>query len=333
MSAAAVFTPASLAGAEPGDEPGRPSVDAVNSRVDRLHEQAEAASEKYNGAAERTARLRKQVERLQDSAARGQAEVNRMRGELAGVAGAQYRSGGIDPSLALLLTSDPGSYLDRAATLDRVGSVQSARLDRLTEARRTLEQRRVEASGKLDELRSEQRELQRHKKDVRKKLGTAKRLLGQLTEEETRQRERAEQQERKRASREAARRPAASSAGGKSAPNKRAATAVSAVRSALGAPYSWGASGPDSFDCSGLTQWAYERAGVALPRTSQGQQSAGKRVSLEQAKPGDLVVYRKDASHVGMYVGNGQVVHAPKPGANVRYEPVGMMPVASVTRP
>ncbi|MCR8579035.1 C40 family peptidase, partial [Streptomyces sp. Isolate_219] len=87
------------------------------------------------------------------------------------------------------------------------------------------------------------------------------------------------------------------------------------------------------FDCSGLTQWAYGRAGVSLPRTSQAQRGAGRQVPLGQAQPGDLVIYRSDASHVGMYVGNGQVVHAPYPGARVRYDPVGMMPISSVTRP
>lgn len=79
-------------------------------------------------------------------------------------------------------------------------------------------------------------------------------------------------------------------------------------------------------------QWAYAQAGVSLPRTSQAQRYAGRMVSLSQARPGDLVAYRADASHIGMYVGNGQVIHAPYPGAPVRYDPVGMMPVSSVTR-
>jgi cell wall-associated NlpC family hydrolase len=94
----------------------------------------------------------------------------------------------------------------------------------------------------------------------------------------------------------------------------------------------WGANGPSGFDCSGLTQWAYAQAGVALPRTSQAQRYAGHLVPLSQARPGDLVAYRDDASHIGMYAGNGQVIHAPYPGAAVRYDPVGMMPVSSVTR-
>jgi cell wall-associated NlpC family hydrolase len=94
----------------------------------------------------------------------------------------------------------------------------------------------------------------------------------------------------------------------------------------------WGANGPSGFDCSGLVQWSYAQAGISLPRTSQAQRHAGHQVPLSQARPGDLVVYRSDASHVGLYAGNGQVIHAPYPGAPVRYDPVGMMPVSSVTR-
>ncbi|NEC07563.1 C40 family peptidase, partial [Streptomyces sp. SID7909] len=96
--------------------------------------------------------------------------------------------------------------------------------------------------------------------------------------------------------------------------------------------YVWGANGPSGFDCSGLMQWAWAQAGVSLPRTSQAQRYAGHMVPLSEARPGDLVAYRADASHIAMYVGNGQVIHAPYPGAPVRYDPVGMMPVSSVTR-
>jgi cell wall-associated NlpC family hydrolase len=80
-------------------------------------------------------------------------------------------------------------------------------------------------------------------------------------------------------------------------------------------------------------QWAYAQAGVGLPRTSQEQRYAGRQVPLSEARPGDLVLYRSDASHVAMYVGGGRVIHAPYPGARVRYDPVGMLPISSVTRP
>lgn len=333
--AAAALAPAVPAGAQPGDEAKhQPSRSAVGARVDRLYEQAEVATEKYNGAAERADRLGKQVEYAQGSAARGQAKVNRLRTVLGSVAGAQYRSGGIDPSVQLLLSENPDSYLEKASTLDRIGSRQRDRLDRLRSAQRSLAQQRAEASTKLDRLERERSELKRRQEAVRKKLAAAKRLLAQMSPDE-----RAEHSRASRSSRGGERSAGAGGASrgfgatGAGASSGRAAAAVAAAKSAVGRPYAWGASGPGSFDCSGLMQWAYGRAGTALPRTSQAQRSAGRQVPLGQARPGDLVVYKDDASHVGMYVGHGRVVHAPHPGAAVRYDPVGMMPISSVTRP
>ena len=110
------------AGAQPADEPSRSSAAA---RVDSLYADAEAATERYNAVAERAGSLRDQVEHLQDRVARGQHRVNRMRDGLAAVAGAQYRSGGVDPALALMLDTDPQNYLDRTAVLERIGSRQA----------------------------------------------------------------------------------------------------------------------------------------------------------------------------------------------------------------
>ncbi|MGP3975159.1 NlpC/P60 family protein [Streptomyces sp. 8N114] len=316
--AAAALVPAAPAGAKPDDKPTA----RLNSRIDRLYEQAEVATEKYNGVAERTGKLREQVANAQDGVARGQAKVNRLRDSLGSLAGAQYRSGGIDPTVELMLTEDPDSYLDKAATLDRIGSRQLTKLRQLQSAQRHLKQQRSEAAGKLEQLDGLQKSLKRQKKDVQKKLAAARRLLHQLSPQE-------------RAARDGHRSGKAHGGGigGSKPSSQRAAAAVAAVKSAVGRPYAWGAAGPGAFDCSGLTQWAYKQAGTSIPRTSQAQRSAGQQVPLSQARPGDLVVYRDDASHVGMYVGGGQVVHAPHPGAPVRYDPVGMMPVSSVTRP
>jgi peptidoglycan DL-endopeptidase CwlO len=321
--AAAALSPAVPAGARPTD-PGAAGDRAVGSRIDELYEQAEAATEKYNAANERYGALRRQVEWAQENAARKQERVNRLRNALASVAGAQYRSGGLDPSVALMLTEDPDGYLDKASTLDRIGSRQEAKLRQLRGAERSLRQQRAEAGTKLGLLERERAERKRQKQAVLRKLDAARRLTDRLSP--------AERAERERASRAGGRGPSVP-AGAAGASSQRAAAAVAAARSAVGRPYVWGAAGPASFDCSGLTQWAYGRAGVAIPRTSQAQRSAGRQVPMSQARPGDLVVYRDDASHVGMYVGGGQVVHAPHPGAPVRYDPVDMMPVSSVTRP
>ncbi len=101
----------------------------------------------------------------------------------------------------------------------------------------------------------------------------------------------------------------------------------------IGKPYVWGAEGPDSYDCSGLTQRAWASAGTGVPRTSQEQWAELDRVPLRQLRPGDLVVYFPEATHVALYLGDGLVVHAPRPGAAVKVSPVAANPVLGAVRP
>ncbi|WP_338898725.1 NlpC/P60 family protein [Streptomyces sp. TG1A-60] len=317
---------AAALGAVPVQSAAAAPHDNTRAEVDRLYEEAEQATEAYNKADERADKLRDQVGTVRDSIARQQDRVNTMRQSVGSLAGAQYRSGAVDPSIALLFSDDPDDYLDTAAALDRIGAHQAGELHDLQQAMRDLAQKRAEATDKLTELEKSRKAVAEHKRTVEQKLAKARRLLNSLPDED-------------RAAYDRASRSGGSGRtdmpdrGGAVAPNGRAAAAVAAARSALGKPYVWGSSGPDGFDCSGLVVWSYGRAGVGLPRTSQAQRYAGTQVPLSQAQPGDIVTYRPDASHVGMYVGNGQVIHAPYPGAPVRYDPVGMMPIASVTRP
>ncbi|MFE7284713.1 NlpC/P60 family protein [Streptomyces noursei] len=299
--------------------------EGATARVGKLYEEAERATEKFNGANARTKELRDQVSALQDRAARTQEWVNRLRARLGAVAAAQYRSGGLDPTVRLLLSERPEGYLEKASALDRLSGAQAHELHRLQAATRELEQQRREAARKLAQLEIGRAEVAHHKKDVQRKLATARRLLNALPS--------GARSAYERASRSDGRDEIIPDLSGVVAGSGRAAAAVAAARAAVGAPYAWGSTGPSAFDCSGLTQWAYNQAGVSLPRTSQAQRGAGARIPLSQARPGDLVIYRSDASHVGMYVGNGQVVHAPYPGARVRYDPVGMMPISAITRP
>jgi cell wall-associated NlpC family hydrolase len=331
---------AAPAGAEPHDSmAGHPSARAAGDRIDRLYEQAEQATERYNAAGTRVHRLRGQVDRLQDRAARGQERVNRMRVALGAIAGGQYRTGGFDPGLALLLSSDPSHYLDRAAMLDRITSRQAGQLRVLARAQRTLRQQRAEAAAQLVKLEHSRLAVARHKREVQHRLATARRLMGALRPGEWEAYARASRagDGHGHGAHAVPGAPSGAAHGAHSAPDvspssPRAAAAFGAARAAVGLPYAWGHAGPTAFDCSGLTQWAYHRAGVAIPRTSQAQARTGQPVLLSQARPGDLIVYRSDAGHVAMYAGGGQIIHAPYPGAAVRYDPVGMMPIFSITR-
>ncbi|MEU4078452.1 C40 family peptidase [Streptomyces venezuelae] len=323
LTAAAATAAASFGAVPASADPGAGQT-ATRATVDRLFEEAEQATEGYNRADEKADALRRAVSLAQDGLARGQERINHMRGALGSVAGAQYRSGGIDPALALLLSSDPDSYLERASALDRLTARQGVALAELLREQRRLDQKRSEARTTLGELERSRAEVARHKRTVERKLAEARRALAALTVED--------RAEFDRASRSGGRAEDLPPMADLPAGSSRAAAAVIAARSAIGKPYVWGATGPSAFDCSGLMVWSYRQAGISLPRTSSAQRHAGRQVPLSQAQPGDLVTYRGDASHVGIYAGNGQVIHAPYPGARVRYDPVNMMSNVTVTR-
>ncbi|MFI8004477.1 NlpC/P60 family protein [Streptomyces sp. NPDC086010] len=318
LSAAAATAAATLGAAPAGADP-QDSHESAKAAVDRLYGEAERATERFNAARENLGRLRGRIDAAQDSAARTQEEINRLRDSLGAMAGAQYRSGAVDPSVALLLSSDPDTFLDRATALDRAGERSAVTLHKLRHAQRKIEQSRAEAAGALAAMERDRAAVARHKRTVEDKLARARQLLRAMPA--------GDRDELGRSSRSGAHGDLSAVAA-----SARGAAALMAARQALGRPYVWGANGPAGFDCSGLMQWAYAQAGVGLPRTSQAQRYAGRMVPLSQARPGDLVAYRADASHIGMYAGGGQVIHAPYPGAPVRYDPVGMMPVSSVTR-
>lgn len=330
LSAAAVAATAALCGGavQPAaaDPSGGTGPDAA-SRLDRLYQQAETATQQYDAARERLTRLHTEVTDLQDRAARGQQRVNTLRDEIGALAASQYRDAGMDPTLALMLSARPAQYLDQASALDRISDRQALRLNQLQDAQRVLRQQRAQATAKFADLRRTGTELRRRKDAVRRMLARAQRILHALP---------ATQRAAYRSGGASQRSSRGEDLPGLTelpASSGRAALAVAAARQVLGAPYVWGGTGPNAFDCSGLMQYAYGRAGVALPRTSQEQMNAGRHVPLSAIRPGDLVIYRADASHVAMYVGGGRVIHAPYPGARVRYDPVAIMPITTIARP
>ncbi|MFI9718680.1 NlpC/P60 family protein [Streptomyces sp. NPDC052396] len=318
-AAAAVALSSQAAHADP-----KPSKTEVKAKVDKLYDEAEQATEKYNGAKEKQAKLEKQVGEIQDQVARGQDELNKLRDSLGSVATAQYRSGSVDPSLQLLLSSDPDSYLDRVSTLDQVTGKQAETLKLIAAKQRQLKQQREEATGKLADLDSTRKALADQKTEVQGKLSDARDLLNSLDAQDRADVERQESGKNGSNGSDGQSKPDL----GKQAPSSgRAAAALAAAQSKLGTPYVYGATGPGSFDCSGLTSWAYAQAGVDIPRTSEEQANYGTRIGdPSQLQPGDLVLFFGDLHHVGLYAGNGMVLHAPHTGAVVRYESMGNMP-------
>ena len=107
---------------------------------------------------------------------------------------------------------------------------------------------------------------------------------------------------------------------------------VQAALTRVGAPYSWGATGPDAFDCSGLIKWAFLQNGKSLPRSSQALAAGGQPVATTDVQPGDIVTFYSDASHAGIYIGDGNMVHASTYGTPVKVAPISSAPIYNVRR-
>ncbi|GGQ49699.1 C40 family peptidase [Kitasatospora griseola] len=315
-----------------------PTKDQVKQQVDQLNEQAEVKTEALNASVEKQQNLQKQVTQLQDQLARQQDQVTTVQDSLANIAAEQYRNGGISQTMQLMLSSSPDAFLGQAGTLNTVGATQSDLLKSFKAEQAKLDGQRKEAEQKLAELDTTTKALKADKEDVQAKLAKAQELLNSLTQKERDELAAAEakaadasRSQAERASRDTARTGLSAPV---QAPAGYAGAAMSAALSKLGSWYSYGAAGPSTFDCSGLMQWAYAQAGVSIPRTSQAQAGAGTNLgtNIANARPGDLIIYYGDQHHVGMYVGNGQIVHAPHTGAQVRYESATVMPITKIVR-
>ncbi|MFE5187219.1 NlpC/P60 family protein [Streptomyces sp. NPDC056628] len=337
----------------------RPSLEEVEKKVDDLYRQAESATEKYNAAKEKTTKQRKRVDTLLDDVARRTQKLNDAREELGRNAAAQYRTGAAAPDTATFLLADsPQDYFDQSQLMSRMTGRQKQSVDEYFTDQSATMKKRQEATRSLETLTASQKDLRTAKSTVQKKLGDARRLLSELTAQEKARLatiEKRKQEEAARKAEELARQQAQAERRREEAAQRqeqdqreqgstvpdgsyatRAGKALAFARTQIGKPYVWGATGPGSYDCSGLTQAAWKAAGVDIPRVTYDQVSAGTTVPLSSAQPGDLVFFYDDVTHVGLYIGNGMMIHAPKPGAYVREESIyydGESSIHSVVRP
>jgi peptidoglycan DL-endopeptidase CwlO len=338
----------------------KPSLEEVEKKVDDLYRQAESSTDKYNAAKEKTAKQRKRVDTLLDDVARRTQKLNEERERLGSFAAAQYRTGAAAPDTATFLLADsPQDYFDQTQLMGRLTARQKSAVDDYFSEQSATMKKRQEASKSLQTLTETQNDLQTAKSTVQKKLSDARELLSRLTAEEKARlaaiqkkkeqeaaRKAAELAQQQAAEQKAKEEAAANDSGSSSdsgststsdsSYSTKAEKALAFARAQIGKPYVWGATGPDSYDCSGLTQASWKAAGVSLPRTTYDQVNAGTTVSLADAEPGDLIFFYDDISHVGIYIGNGMMIHAPKPGAYVREESIyygGESIIHSVVRP
>ena len=296
-----------------------PDIKDVQAKVDRLYHEAEQASERYNDAELDLADLRKDLAALRADEQRQSDKLEAVRDEVADSILRGYQGESISTVGQVVVSDDPAAFLGQLSTMSGFNSLQDNMFDAYSTELEALDLRREATADRAAEIADTTDELAAEKKTIDTKLADAKDLLGDLE---------AEERERLLTSRSGTTRmPASVPASG------RAAAAVSYAMAQVGDAYVYGAMGDDAFDCSGLTMRAWGAAGVALPHSSSAQYGSGPHISASDLQPGDLVFYYSPISHVGMYIGNGLIVHAANPGTGVAVSGLYSMPYVGAVRP
>jgi cell wall-associated NlpC family hydrolase len=325
-AATALLTLMAVFASTPGPSLAAPSRDELDTAKDRLMElerDFEIVVERYNVVREELDEIRRRIA-LDELAVRAITERMHAKERTAATVAAELYKGGSTEALEVMLTSETLADVEaRLQYLRSSKAAQSEVFERLAADRKLLDaqmarlerarERALEAERRLTDLRAE----------IESKIESQRDEIARLTELI----ERAERREARREAAAAAPETAVTGASADTEPvpsvaiadaGSRAEVAVQAALAQVGDPYQWGAAGPDAFDCSGLTMYAWAQAGVALPHSSAAQYGATPRVSSSDLQPGDLLFYGSPIHHVAMYIGGGQVVEAPYSGESVR---------------
>jgi peptidoglycan DL-endopeptidase CwlO len=319
----------------------QPSIQEVQSQVDSLNQQAEEATQKYDQAMEQTAAARQKADTLLSQVAQGAEQLNQSRRILGQFAAEQYRTGGLNQTVAVFFAPDPQQYFEQQHILDRMTALQQQALTTFEQQQTAIAKQRRQVVESLQQLSDVQQRLAADKATVQQKLSQAQDLLNSLTAQQKARLAALRKQQEEAAARKAAQLAAQAQANAakhvttaaSSSYATKAAKAIAFAKAQLGKPYIWGGTGPDGYDCSGLTQAAWGAAGVSLPRTTWEQIDVGTRISISNVQPGDLIFYNSSIDHVAMYLGNGQIIQAPHTGANIDIAPMTEMPIYGATRP
>jgi cell wall-associated NlpC family hydrolase len=318
--AAVTVLPTGSAQAKP-----RPSLSEVERRVDALNERVDAIVERYNESTIQLAAASRRAALAQARVRAAQAQLDALRKSMSAVAAAAYRSGGADQFVQLVSTSTPQTFLDRASSLDRIAATQNAQLSAAATARHRLDAVSQDLAREKAAQAKVSKALASAKSEIQNALDEQQPLLSGLKADERR---------RLAAARAAARASRTRHYPTYNGPaSGRAAVAVQEAYRKLGSPYQWAASGPNRFDCSGLTMWVWGKAGVSLPHSSQAQYGSGPHVSRGDLKPGDLVFYGSPIHHVGIYIGGGRMISAPHSGDVVKIQDAFRSDYTGAVRP
>ena len=291
-------------------------VSAKNEAVKELEDKLVAKEEEVAQAEEDAARA---LERVHDA----QVDVTTQQGRVDDLAQSRYRGDSRSALSGALAAEDAEDAVERMGYLGALSRKAQRTLDAKADAASTAEIIQQEAADAAKKVREEKKKLEKQRDElVKQKQALEEQQAGieaQVDALSDEQREAWEGQ-----------------FGGTVKPDinlgQIADGASAAALSKLGSPYGWGSAGPDQFDCSGLMYWAYQQIGKTIPRTSQAQIAGGTPVPVDQLQPGDIVGYDPGVTHVGMYIGNGQVVHASTYGVPVQVVPLNSMPISGTAR-
>ena len=298
----------------------KPDLKSVKKQVQKLDRQAEAASERFNDANVKLAATQTRLTALNADLGRQQRLVNAMRQQVATMVVDQYQGNALSTTSQVVLSSNPDKFLDNLNAVSAYNNQRGQAIQEFSTQLSRLYLRKNAVKSQAERLTKLKKQMAAAKIDIDKKAAKAHRLLDSL-------------QPAVRATyyRTAAR----AYTGPIPAPpsNPRAAAAVRFALAQVGKAYAYGATGPNAYDCSGLTMRAWGTAGVGLPHSSGAQMGSGARVAEGDLEPGDLVFYYSPVSHVGMYIGNGLIVNAENPSTGVRITGLHSMPYVGAVRP
>ena len=306
-------------------------LEAVRAKLDALYHDAAVATDAYNAAEEKAEQQSAQIVELAKKIVKGQEKLEKLKDRAGAAAAAQYRSYGLPDEAQLMLSDDPQEFLDGTGRVLQGQRASKALIAELTRTQQDLKQYADDASAQWTKLEAGREAKAAAKKRIKQQIAAAEKLESQLEDEEKERLAELEEQAAHKAQTAWLDSGVLDEIDGRASAAGKVAVAYATAQ--IGKPYEWGAEGPKSYDCSGLTSQAWASADKPIPRTSQEQWKQLKHVDVQDMRPGDLIIYFDDASHVAMYLGEGAIVHAPRPGRTVTIAGAGSMPILGVVRP
>ncbi|MFG2194730.1 NlpC/P60 family protein [Streptomyces sp. NPDC048639] len=332
VSALVVPGVASAAPREPAPRPGADrSLEEVRKQVDRLYRKAEAATEAYNAARSASKKQSREIVRIAKEIVRAQEKMDRLKNRAGALARAQYRNGTLPDQALLLLKSRPEDFFHDADLARKGQQATRGLMGAMARTQSDLDEYASSASEQWQKLEDNRKKKAGAKQEIKKRLAAAKKVEDRLEKDELKRLRELENEAARQAQAKWLDSGVLDEISDRA--SKKGRKAIAFATKQIGKDYVWGAEGPDTYDCSGLTSQAWLAADRPIPRTSQEQWRQLPRVEIRDMRPGDLIIYHHDASHVGMYVGDGAIVHAPRPGRQVTLAGAGSMRILGVVRP